>query len=63
MHHLFCSVNTLNAECPEFQTYKECTDFRDFQNHHCRKQERPVIEFWNKKMGYDEVAPVAEPHK
>lgn len=50
------SVNTLNAECKEFQLYKECTDLRDFNNSKCRKYERPVIEFWNNKMGYGDAA-------
>jgi hypothetical protein len=50
------SVNTLNAECPQFQTFKECVDLNDFNTHKCRKYEKPVYDFWNAKMGYSAQA-------
>jgi hypothetical protein len=53
-----CRVNTLNAECPEFRVYKACVDDNDFDNSKCRRKEKPVLDFWNAKMGYVEPAAV-----
>ncbi len=53
-------MNTLNAECPQFQNFKECVDLHDFNTHKCRKFEKPIYDFWNTKMGYTATAPAAE---